>query len=91
MARFLSSGLRRDICVVLAEHGELTGQKCKARLRDHYEDRVKPDQFYGALEALVDKGFVARSADGIHDTYALTEAGERAVRDHYEWLRGALE
>lgn len=91
MARFLASGLRRDVCVILASSGELTAQQCKSELRRHYDDRIRPDTFYGALDALVSKGYVAEGVDGIHDTYALTDAGERATREHYTWVRERLE
>ncbi len=86
MARWLRSGIRRDVCVVLADHETPTGQEVKTALEAHYDDRLSPETFYGALEALVDAGHVEKRADGIHDRYALTDAGERALRDHYEWL-----
>lgn len=90
MAKWLRSGIRRDVCVVLASLGEPTGQECKAALEDHYGERVAPETFYGALDALVDAGHVSESVDGIHDRYALTAAGEATLRDHYEWVATAM-
>lgn len=91
MAKWLRSGMRRDVCVVLAALDEPTGQECKATLEDHYGERVAPETFYGALDSLVDGGHVVETADGIHDRYALTDAGEAAFRDHYEWVAAAME
>jgi len=34
----------------------------------------------------VESGFLDRRTEGIADVYALTDAGERALLDHYEWL-----
>ena len=70
--RWLSSGLRRDVCVVLYALDGSTGQEAKATLEDHYDRRLSPDRFYGALEALVDAGHATERADGVHDRYALT-------------------
>lgn len=86
VSRWLASGLRRDVCVVVHALGEPTGQQAKARLEEHYGDRVAPDRFYGAVDALVDAGHLEERVDGIHDRYALTASGERALRAHREWL-----
>lgn len=91
--RWLQSGTRRDICVLLggAEDGGLPAQKLKTRLERHYDDRIEPRQFYGAIEDLERKGFVESHTEGLSDVYALTDAGERRLRNHYEWLRDTLE
>ncbi|THE62789.1 PadR family transcriptional regulator [Salinadaptatus halalkaliphilus] len=91
MSKWLQSGRRRDICVLLAAEGELRGQQLKSRLESHYDDRLEPKSFYGSLSALVDAGFVTTGTDGIHDVYRLTDAGQRRVNDHYEWLQTCLE
>ncbi|EMA39822.1 PadR family transcriptional regulator [Halobiforma nitratireducens] len=91
MTKWLQSGRRRDICVLLAGDGQLRGQQLKSRLESHYDERIDPKSFYGSLSALVESGFVEERTDGIHDVYALTDAGERRVREHYEWLQTHLE
>ncbi|MXV64152.1 PadR family transcriptional regulator [Natronorubrum sp. JWXQ-INN-674] len=93
MSKWLRSGRRRDICFLLAaaDDGELRGQQLKSRLESHYDDHLEPKSFYGSLSALVDAGFVEKRTAGIHDAYALTEGGERRVREHYEWVRKCLE
>lgn len=90
MSRWLTSGLRRDVCVVVHALDEPTGQQAKAALEEHYGERVPPDRFYGATDALVDAGHLEERAEGIHDRYALTAAGERALRAHAEWLCGQV-
>lgn len=91
MAKWLQSGRRRDICVVLAAEGELPGQRVKSELESHYDERLEPKAFYGSLSALVDGGFVEERTEGIQDRYALTEAGERRLREHAEWMESAVE
>lgn len=84
--QWLASGLRRDLCVLLYGAGEVRGQQLKADLEARYEGRVPPRRFREAMDALVDAGHVERRAEGVHDAYALTDAGERAVEVQYEWL-----
>ncbi|WP_324661936.1 PadR family transcriptional regulator [Haloarcula sediminis] len=92
MAKWLQSGRRRDICVLLsaAEDGELAGQRLKTRLESRYDTRIDPKSFYGALDAMEDAGFVAVRTDGIADKYSLTEAGEKRLREQFEWMRESL-
>ncbi|PCR89881.1 PadR family transcriptional regulator [Natrinema ejinorense] len=92
MTKWLRSGRRRDICLLLAAaDDELRGQQLKSRLESHYDDRLEPKSFYGSLSALVDAGFVTKRTEGLHDVYALTDGGEQRVREHYEWVRECLE
>ena len=92
MTKWLQSGRRRDVCYLLAAADDgLRGQQLKSQLESHYDDRIEPTAFYGSLSALVDGGFVETRVDGIHDTYVLTAAGKRRVRDHYEWVSTCLE
>jgi len=90
--KWLRSGLRRDICIVVAgaDDDAPTAQQCKAALESKYGDRIEPKTFYGALDALTDAGYLERRADGLHDRYSLTTAGERALRDHHAWIEDAL-
>ena len=90
MSKWLQSGRRRDMCVLLAA-GELRGQELKSALEDHYDDHLEPKAFYGSLSALVEAGFVEQRTEGLHDIYSLTAAGERRVRDHAAWIERCLE
>lgn len=91
MAKWLQSGRRRDICIVLAADGELPGQRVKSELESRYDKRIEPKAFYGSLSALVDAGFVEERTEGIQDLYALTGLGERRLREQFEWMESALE
>ena len=93
MAKWLQSGRRRDMCILLAaaEDGELTGQRLKTRLEGRYDTRIDPKSFYGALEAMEDAGFVEHRTDGIADKYSLTDAGEARMREQFEWMRESLQ
>jgi DNA-binding PadR family transcriptional regulator len=84
MTRFLQSGRRRDICVILADES-LQAQALKSRLESHYDTRIDPKSFYGALDSLDDAGFVETRADGIHDVYELTPAGRERLQEHLAW------
>lgn len=88
MARWLQSGFRRDLCVLVAgaKGGELRAQELKTRLERRYDDHVDPGQFYGALEGLERTGVVESRTEGLADVYSLTEAGERRLREQFEWM-----
>ncbi|MFC7080446.1 PadR family transcriptional regulator [Halorussus caseinilyticus] len=87
MTKWLQSGRRRDLCVLLYDAETLRGQSLKTRLEDHYNTHIDSKSFYAALRSLEEKGFVEKRTDGIHEAYALTDAGERRVEDHFEWMR----
>ncbi|MFC4450428.1 helix-turn-helix transcriptional regulator [Halorussus aquaticus] len=91
MTRWLQSGRRRDLCVLLYETDQLRGQSLKTRLEDHYDAHFDSKSFYGALDWLIQQGFVEKRTEGIHEAYSLTEAGERRVEEHFEWMREKIE
>ena len=91
MTKWLHSGRRRDLCAVLYDAGELRAQSLKSRLESHYDERIEPKSFYATLTSLVEAGFLDRHREGIADVYALTDAGERALLDHYEWLTARVD
>lgn len=83
--------MRRDCCALLHGAGELRAQELKQRLTDHYDSRLDPGQFHERLDALVAAGHVEKRVDGIHDVYALTDAGARALEAHVAWLTGQVD
>lgn len=91
MGRWLHSGLRRDICVVVASLGSCTDREVKAALEREYDERVAPSQFQGAVDALVRQGHLDRAVDGLQDRVSLTAAGRQGVEKHYAWVEGCLE
>lgn len=91
MTRWLASGIRRDICILVYHHESPTGQTLKRELETHYESALSPTEFYGAVNALVDRGFAERRPDGVHDRYTLTQVGETALLEHVEWLSEMMD
>ena len=87
---WLTSGLRRDICILLYGE-ERRAQPLKSAIETHYDRRVKPDRFYGALDALESKGFVDTRVEGLEDVYTLTNAGRQHVEAQFEWMGGRVE
>ncbi|MEF8899956.1 MAG: helix-turn-helix transcriptional regulator [Halovenus sp.] len=85
MGKFLQSGRRRDICVLLAAEPR-QAQSLKTALESHYDERIDPQSFYGALGTLVDNGFLETRREGIHDVYELTAAGEARLEEHVVWV-----
>jgi len=90
MDRWLQSGLRRDVCVVVAANDEPTESAVKRALESHYGSRVRPKTFFGALDSLESKGLIERETDGAHARVSLTERGETDLRAHYEWMTDEL-
>ncbi len=85
------SGTRRDMCAALYAAGETRGPTLKRTLERRYDARLDSRRFYDRLAALERAGHVERRVDGLDDVYALTERGERAVREHCAWLREQVE
>lgn len=86
MPAWLRSGLRRDICAFVFARDAPTGQRLKSAVESHYDERIEPKSFYGAIDALVDTGHLVRETDGLADRYRLTDAGERALLVHRKWF-----
>lgn len=86
MSRWLQSGLRRDVCVIVASLDDPTETAVKTALEEHYGERVRPGQFHGAVDALVRQGHLDRRPDGLQDRLELTPAAEEALNAHQRWL-----
>lgn len=91
MSRWLQSGLRRDICVIIATLDEPTETAVKTALEEHYGERMRPEQFHGAVDALVRQGHVERRPDGLQDRLLLTADGDDGLQAHVTWLLEALD
>jgi DNA-binding PadR family transcriptional regulator len=87
---WLTSGLRRDVCILLYGR-ERRAQSLKSDLESHYDRRVKPDRFYGAVETLESKGYLQKRVEGLEDVYSLTDAGAASVEAQFEWMRERVE
>jgi DNA-binding PadR family transcriptional regulator len=87
---WLTSGLRRDLCVLL--YGEQRrAQSLKSDIEARYDRRVKPDRFYGALDSLERNGFVEKHVEGLEDVYSLTDAGAESVETQFAWMKERIE
>jgi DNA-binding PadR family transcriptional regulator len=84
--KWLQSGRRRDLCALLYGTDGVPAQKLKTSLERHYDDRIDPKQFYGALEALERLGHVEKRTEGLSDVYELTDAGREHVETYAAWL-----
>jgi len=91
MSKFLASGLRRDLVLLVYSLENPRGQELKRALESHYEERIPPREFYGALDQLEANAFLSKAPDGVHDRYELTEAGTEALLDHVDWLEEQME
>ncbi|WP_232686276.1 PadR family transcriptional regulator [Halobacterium zhouii] len=91
MSKWLTSGLRRDICVVVAGEDAPTQQSVKRAVERKNDDRIRPKRFDGAVRKLVDAGIVDRNPDGVHDRLSLTDAGETRLAEHQEWVAKRLD
>jgi hypothetical protein len=91
VTRWLQSGLRRDICVVVAAATDPTETEVKTTLEGHYEDRIRPSQFHGAIDALVREDHLERRADGLQDRLSLTPECRQALEAHVDWVRQSID
>lgn len=91
MSKWLQSGLRRDVCVVVASEGNPTKQSVKRAIERKNDDRIRPKRFNSAVEKLDSAGLLDREPDGVHDRLRLTDGGRERLEEHYEWLRERLE
>lgn len=87
MTRWLQSGTRRDVCILLAGDPGLTAQQLKTRLESHYDDRLDPRSFRQALSELERLGHVETEQQGLADAYRLTDAGESMVGEQFAWMQ----
>lgn len=87
MTKWLQSGLRRDICVAVAGLDSPTDRHVKREVEEKYGETVRPKTFVGAMNALVDAGFLDEEADGIHERYELTAAGRERLNEQFAWMR----
>lgn len=86
MAKWLHSGRRRDICMILYRTDGLLAQEIKTQLEAHYESRIEPKRFRSALKNLAATDYVQAHPDGIQDRYTLTDTGREALEAHLSWI-----
>lgn len=90
MTKWLQSGLRRDICIVVADLEDPTGQDVKRAIEAHYEETVRPKTFRGAMAELEKTGHLVSEVDGVYDRYSLTVGGAQRLHEQFEWMQERL-
>lgn len=86
MSGWLPSGLRRDVCIAISGLDAPSDREIKKEIEERYGTNVPPRRFYGALDELEKDGYLDREVEGIHDRFALTDAGARALEAQFEWF-----
>lgn len=86
------TAFQQDILVILAD-GERYGLAIKRALEALYDtDEINHGRLYPNLDQLADAGLVEKtSLDKRTNSYALTEAGERAVNARLKFLVAAID
>ncbi len=80
------TAFKRDVLWTLHAGGEQKGVDIRLTLEDYYEKPINHGQLYPNLDDLVDAGFVDKGKiDGRTNSYALTEAGRRALTQRQTW------
>ncbi|WP_331234278.1 PadR family transcriptional regulator [Natronorarus salvus] len=80
------TAFQRDLLMVIAGLGDPHGLAIKDELEEYYDDEIHHGRLYPNLDALVEKGLVAKgSRDKRTNEYTLTERGERELSARQEW------
>lgn len=80
------TGFQRDLLFVIAGLESPNGQEIGAELEATQGREVLHGRLYDNLDRLVADGLVAKGEhDGRTNRYTVTEAGEAAIADRYEW------
>jgi len=79
------TAFQRNILTILADEARY-GLAIKRELESYYDSEVNHGRLYPNLDDLVEMGLVEKSElDKRTNQYALTETGEQALLDQFEW------
>ena len=79
------TAFQQNILVILAEEARY-GLAIKRELEEYYGEEVNHGRLYPNLDDLVEMGLVEKSElDKRTNQYALTDDGEQALLDQFEW------
>lgn len=80
------TGFQRDLLYVIVGADKPSGQEIKAEIEQYYSSEINHGRLYPNLDTLVNKDLVEKGElDRRTNYYAITDAGERAIRDRREW------
>ena len=80
------TGFQRDLLYVIAGADQPSGQDVKDEIEQYYSSEINHGRLYPNLDTVVNKDLVEKGQlDRRTNYYAITEDGEQAIEDRYEW------
>jgi len=80
------TGFQRDLLYVIAGADQPSGQDVKDQIEQYYSSEINHGRLYPNLDTIVNKEFVEKGQlDRRTNYYAITDEGEQAIEDRYEW------
>jgi len=80
------TAFQRDILWALSHHGAMKGLAVKEQLEEYYDETINHGRVYQNLDALVESGFVSKSArDKRTNEYKLTADAKQALQRRRTW------
>ncbi|SEU07495.1 PadR family transcriptional regulator, partial [Natrinema hispanicum] len=79
-------GFQRDLLYVIAGADQPSGQDVKDEIEQYYSSEINHGRLYPNLDTVVNKELVEKGQlDRRTNYYAITDEGEQAIEDRYEW------
>jgi len=80
------TGFQRDLLYVIAGADQPSGQDVKDQVEQYYSSEINHGRLYPNLDTVVNKELVEKGQlDRRTNYYAITDEGEQAIEDRYEW------
>ena len=80
------TGFQRDLLYVIAGADQPSGQDVKEDVEQYYTADINHGRLYPNLDTLVNKELVEKGQlDRRTNYYAITDDGEKRIRDRREW------
>ena len=80
------TGFQRDLLYVIAGADQPSGQDVKEDVEQYYTAEINHGRLYPNLDTLVNKELVEKGQlDRRTNYYAITDDGEKRIRDRREW------
>ena len=80
------TGFQRDLLYVIAGADQPSGQDVKDQIEQYFSSEINHGRLYPNLDTIVNKEFVEKGQlDRRTNYYAITDEGEQAIEDRYEW------
>jgi len=80
------TGFQRDLLYVIAGADQPSGQDVKDEIEQYYSSEINHGRLYPNLDTVVNKELVEKGQlDRRTNYYAITDEGEQAIKDRYEW------